>query len=50
MLFDLNIQDEAVMDKCYDFLCENPSIAMRVFGMPKEQRMAKLFNIITRCQ
>ena len=50
MLIDLNIQDEAVMDQCYDFLCENPAIAMRVFGMPKERRMAKLFNIMTRRQ
>jgi len=39
MLIDLNIQDEAVMDQCYDFLCENPAIAMRV-----------LFNIMTRRQ
>jgi len=50
ILFDLNIQDEVVMDQCYDFLCENPVIAMRVFGMPKERRMEKLFNIMTRRQ
>jgi len=50
MLIDLNIHDEVVMDQCYDFLYENPAIAMRVFGMPKERRMAKLFKIMTRRQ
>ena len=47
MVLDLNIQDEVVMDQCYDFLCENQTIAMRVFGMPKEWKIAKLFNIMT---
>ena len=50
MLIDLNIKDEAVMDQCYEFLCENPAITMQVFGMSKVRRMAKLFNIVTRHQ
>ena len=49
MLVELNIQDEQVMDQCYEFLCEHPVIVKQLFGMPYERRMTKLFPFMTRC-
>ena len=36
---EMNIQDEDMLDNCYDFLCVNPNIVKQVFDLPLEQRM-----------
>jgi len=48
MLMELNIQDEQVMDQCYEFLCEHPGRVKQLFEMPYERRMTKLFAFMTR--
>ena len=48
MLVELNIQDEQVMDQCYEILCEHPGRVKQLFGMSYERRMTKLFAFMTR--
>ena len=48
MLVELNIQDEQLMDQCYEFLCDHPRRVKQLFGMPYERRMTKLFGFMTR--
>ena len=48
MLVELNIQDEQLMDQCYEFLCDHPGRVKQLFGMPYERRMTKLFGFMTR--
>jgi len=48
MLVELNIQDEQVIDQCYDFLCEHLGRVKQLIGMPYERRMKKLFAFVTR--
>ncbi|KAK8472302.1 hypothetical protein PHAVU_002G170601 [Phaseolus vulgaris] len=48
MLVELNIQDEQLMDQCYEFLCDHLRRVKQLFGMPYERRMTKLFGFMTR--
>jgi len=33
MLVELNIQDEQLMDQCYEFLCDHSERVKQLFGM-----------------
>jgi len=35
MLSGMNIQDESLMEQCYDYLCSNPTHTKRLVGMPQ---------------
>jgi len=48
MLLQLNIPNDAIMEKCYEYLCSNPALVKRLFGMPPNHRLTKLMSIITR--
>ena len=41
MLVEMNIQDEDLLDNCYDFLCCHPNAIKNLFGLPLERRMRK---------
>jgi len=47
MLVEMNIQDEDLLDNCYDFLCGHPNAVKQLFGLPLERRMRKLVKIMT---
>jgi len=47
MLVDMNIQDEDLLDNCYDFLCGHPNAIKQLFDLTLEQRMRKLVKIMT---
>jgi len=34
MLVQLNIPNDAIMEQCYEYLCSNPTLVKRLFGMP----------------
>jgi len=46
MLVEMNIQDEDLLDNCYDFLCGHLNVVKQLFGLPLERRMRKLVKII----
>ena len=47
MLVEMKIQDEDLLDNCYDFLCGHPNAVKQLFGLPLERRMRKLVKIMT---
>ncbi|KAL2320733.1 hypothetical protein Fmac_029702 [Flemingia macrophylla] len=46
MLVCMNLLDEQIMVQCYDWLCNNPSHVMRLFGMPPHLRLNQLLKLM----
>jgi len=48
MLLQLSISDDAIMERCYEYLCSNPTSVKCLFDMPTNRRLSKLMSIINR--
>jgi len=46
MLAGMNIQEENLMEQCYDYLCSNPTHTKRLMGMPQHLRLNKLYSMM----
>lgn len=47
MLVAMNIPNDQVMEKCYDFVCVNPSLVKCLKGMKASCHWNKLYKIMT---
>ncbi|WVZ17242.1 hypothetical protein V8G54_010224 [Vigna mungo] len=46
MLSAMNISDESFLERCYDFLCGNPTCTKRLMGVPPHKRWNKLCKMM----
>jgi len=46
MLVEMNIQDEDLLDNCYNFMCGHPNAVKQLFSIPLERQMRKFVEIM----